>query len=110
MANPLDLLADAREDRFGLTLERSLHHAGSTFDAILMIHVVPFMVDGTPVIEAISKLVPGARLPILHSMMGTLPHKQTWFATLEHAGVPMFNSAEDMATAAGILSRRSEMF
>jgi acyl-CoA synthetase (NDP forming) len=41
VANPLDLLADAREDRFGLALERSLQHAGSAFDAILMIHVVP---------------------------------------------------------------------
>jgi hypothetical protein len=68
------------------------------------------MVDGTPVIEAMSSLVPGARLPILHSMMGTLPQKQIWFAAIERTGVPMFNNAEEMVTAAGILSQRSQMF
>ena len=41
VANPLDLLADAREDRFGDTLQAVLQLARDSFDAILMIHVVP---------------------------------------------------------------------
>ena len=38
-------------------------------------------------------------------MMGTLPGKADWFATMEGAGVPMFNDVEEMAEAAGLLAR-----
>ncbi|RMD90984.1 MAG: hypothetical protein D6807_00650, partial [Alphaproteobacteria bacterium] len=102
--NPLDLLADAREDRFGATLDAALAHADA-FDVILMIHVVPFMVDAAPVIDALAARAREARLPILHSMMGTLVDKAAWFRTMEDAGVPMFDNIEDMAVAAGILAR-----
>ena len=104
VANPLDLLADARDDRFADTLTAALEHGGS-FDAILMIHVVPFMVDGGAVVNRIATLCRGASLPILHTMMGTLERKAEWMAAMEAAGVPMFDSAEDMAEAAGLLAR-----
>jgi acetyltransferase len=105
VANPLDLLADAREDRFGDTLEAVLQLAPDSFDAILMIHVVPFMVDADPVVARLAALAQGASLPILHAMMGTLEGKQAWMARMEEAGVPMFDNAEDMAEAAGMLAR-----
>jgi acetyltransferase len=104
VANPLDLLADARDDRFGDTLTAALEHGGA-FDAILIIHVVPFMVDGGAVVTRLAELCRDARLPILHSMMGTLEHKGQWRATMEAAGVPMFDDVEDMAQAAGLLAR-----
>jgi acyl-CoA synthetase (NDP forming) len=50
VANPIDLLADAREDRFGLAFEAATARAASVCDMITMIHVVPFMVDAAPVI------------------------------------------------------------
>jgi acetyltransferase len=109
VANPLDLLADAREDRFGPTLQAALE-ADAAFDAILMIHVVPFMVDANPVVERLAELAAGARVPILHSMMGTLEHRQAWMQTMEQAGVPMFGNVEDMAAAAGMLARYREMW
>ncbi|MFQ5346599.1 MAG: CoA-binding protein [Rhodothalassiaceae bacterium] len=102
--NPLDLLADAREDRFGATLDAALARADA-FDVILMIHVVPFMVDAAPVIDALAARAQGAGLPILHSMMGTLVDKAAWFRRMEDAGVPVFDNIEDMAVAAGILAR-----
>jgi acetyltransferase len=105
VANPIDLLADAREDRFGLTFEAAMTHAGSAYDMVLMIHVVPFMVDAAPVIARLAELARDARLPVMHSMMGTLPGKAGWFATMERAGVPMFNDVEEMAEAAGLLAR-----
>ncbi len=105
VANPLDLLADAREDRFGLTLEAALTHAATAYDMVLMIHVVPFMVDATPVIARLAELAAGTRLPLMHCMMGTLPGKAGWFATMEAAGVPTFNDVEEMAEAAGLLAR-----
>jgi acetyltransferase len=105
VANPLDLLADAREERFSATFMATIEHAKQVFDAILMIHVVPFMVDGGAVVERLAQLCENASLPILHSMMGTLEHKLDWMARMEAAGVPMFDSAEDMAMAAGMLAR-----
>src|SRR5260370_4646374 len=105
VANPIDLLADAREDRFGLAFEAAMTHAADAYDMVLMIHVVPFMVDAGPVVARLAELAADAKLPLLHSMMGTLPHKADWFATLERAGVPMFNDVEEMAEAAGLLAR-----
>jgi acetyltransferase len=104
--NPLDLLADAREDRFGLTLTEALKHAHTAFDAILMIHVVPFMVDPTPVVAKLAELCgaqyAGAKpIPVMHTMMGTLPQREALFAQLEAAGVPAFDDGEEMAIAAG---------
>ena len=105
VANPLDLLADAREDRFGGTLEAVLESAAEAFDAILMIHVVPFMVEAGAVVARLAGLARGSPVPILHSMMGTLEHKREWMATMEQANVPMFDNVEDMAAAAGMLTR-----
>ena len=108
IANPLDLLADAREDRFGLALESVLEDGAGQFDAILGIHVVPFMVDAGPVIARLAALAPRvatAGLPFMHSMMGTLTEQAAWFATMEAAGVPMFNDAESMAECAALLAR-----
>ena len=105
VANPIDLLADAREDRFALAFDAAMAHAADAYDMIMMIHVVPFMVDAGPVIDRLAKLAPGARLPLMHSMMGTLPGKSDWFAAMEKAGVPMFNDVEEMAEAAGLLAR-----
>jgi acyl-CoA synthetase (NDP forming) len=105
VANPLDLLADAREDRFGLTFDAAMTHAAEAYDLIMMIHVVPFMVDAAPVVARLAELARSAKLPLLHSMMGTLPGRTEWFATMESAGVPMFNDIEEMAEAAGLLAR-----
>lgn len=105
IANPIDLLADAREDRFGPAFEAALDHCEGIFDAILMIHVVPFMVDATPVINELARLAKTTTLPLFHSMMGTLEDKENWFATMETAGVPMFNDAEEMAETASILAQ-----
>jgi len=105
VANPLDLLADAREDRFGTAFQATMDHAAEAYDLVMMIHVVPFMVDAQPVIARLAGLAANAKLPLLHSMMGTLPGKAEWFATMEQAGVPMFNDVEEMAEAAGLLAR-----
>jgi acetyltransferase len=109
VANPIDLLADAREDRFGLALDLALEHGPTAGDAILMIHVVPFMVDASPVIARLAAAAKDAPLPILHSMMGTLPGKADWFARMEQAGVPTFNDVEAMAECAALLAGYPEL-
>jgi len=105
VANPLDLLADAREERFGRTFEAVMELAAKAYDAVLMIHVVPFMVDAAPVIERLASLSANAPLPLFHSMMGTLEARDAWFERMEQAGVPMFNDVEEMAWTAGALAR-----
>jgi acyl-CoA synthetase (NDP forming) len=109
VANPLDLLADAREERFGLTLEAAVRDGAGAFDAVLGIHVVPFMVDATPVVARMAALAPAVPIPFLYSMMGTLPEKAAWFAAMEAAGVPVFNDVEAMAECAGLLARYPEL-
>ncbi|HKQ24720.1 MAG TPA: CoA-binding protein [Burkholderiales bacterium] len=109
VANPLDLLADAREDRFSATLAAALEFGRGDFDAVLIIHVIPFMVDGGAVVDALAALCKGAKVPILHSMMGTLKKKADWFALMEHARVPVFNDSEEMCIAAGALARHRDL-
>ena len=109
IANPLDLLADARADRFVATLAAALESSPGHFDAILMIHVVPFMVDADAVVDALAGLCKQAKLPILHCMMGTLEHRESWFARMEESGVPTFTDAEEMCVAAGMLMRHREL-
>lgn len=109
VANPMDLLADAREDRFGPVLSEMLDGLRGRVDAVLMIHVVPFMVDAAPVVSALAAVAASADVPIMHTMMGTLEGRAGWFATLESAGVPTFGDAEEMCVAAGMLSRRRQL-
>ena len=105
VANPIDLLADAREDRFGFTLETAVKRGAGAFDAILGIHVVPFMGDAAPVIARMAEWARAVQVPMLYSMMGTLTGKAEWFAAMEAAGVPMFNDVEAMAECTGLLAR-----
>jgi len=105
VANPVDLLADAREDRFGEALVAAAEAGSAAFDAVLMIHVVPFMVDAAPVIARLAEQAPTVGLPVMHSMMGTLEDRPGWFAAMEAAGVPMFDDPESMAECAGLLAR-----
>ena len=104
VANPLDLLADAREDRFGLTLDAAIRDGAGAFDAILGIHIVPFMVDASTIVARLTAMAASVPVPFLHSMMGTLPDQDAWFQTMESAGVPMFNDIEAMAECAGLLA------
>jgi acyl-CoA synthetase (NDP forming) len=105
VANPVDLLADAREDRFGQAFQSVLAEAADRYDVLLMIHVVPFMVDAGPVIERLAELSAQTQVPVFHSMMGTLEHRDVWFAKMESSGVPMFNDVEEMAWTAATLAR-----
>jgi len=67
------------------------------------------MVDAAPIVARLAALAPGAGMPVMHSMMGTLPEKPGWFAQLEAAGVPCFDDAETMAECAGLLARYPEL-
>jgi len=109
VANPIDLLADAREDRFAVALDAALESGDADFDAILMIHIVPFMVDADPVVAALAARGGKSAIPILHSMMGTLDRREEWFARMEQAGVPVFGDTEEMCAAAGLLARHREL-
>jgi acetyltransferase len=105
VANPLDLLADACEDRFGAVLDILERHGRDTYDAILGIHVVPFMVDPAPVVKRIAEVVERQPIPMLHTMMGTLPESAQLQARLEAAGIPHFADIEEMALCAALLAR-----
>lgn len=105
VANPVDLLADAREDRFGAALAAAGETGAAAFDAVLMIHVVPFMVDAGPVVAGLAARAAAIDLPVMHAMMGTLEDRPGWFAAMAAAGVAMFDDAEAMVECAGLLAR-----
>ena len=109
MANPVDLLADARAERFEATLRAVLEEVPGLIDVVLMIHVVPFMVDAEPVVATIAGIAKYSLIPMMHSMMGTLERKAEWFHLLAQAGVPAFNDSEEMCAAAGMLARYREL-
>ena len=113
VANPIDLLADAREDRFGMCFDLATRHGYPAFRTILGIHVVPFMVDAAPVVAQIAGQMHRDRRPkdlaVMHAMMGTLPDKAAWFAQLEAAGIPAFNDVEQMAECAGLLAQYPQL-
>lgn len=113
VANPIDLLADAREDRFGLAFDLAARQGYPAFRSILGIHVVPFMVDAAPVVAGIAERMRRDRRPadlaVMHAMMGTLPDKDAWFAQLEAAGIPAFNDVEQMAECAGLLAQYPQL-
>jgi acetyltransferase len=109
VANPVDLLADARDERFGAALRIALDTLVGHVDAILMVHVIPFMVDGAAVVRTLCAIGRDAPIPLLHSMMGTLADRDAWFEALAAAGIPAFDDTEDMVTAAGLLARRRQL-
>ncbi len=108
VANPLDILADARGERFRTAMQAAIDHGPGTFDTVLGIHVTPFMVEAGDVIENLAGLAGAAKaagFAFLHSMMGTVLERDAWFAAMEATGVPMFDDAEAMAECAAILAR-----
>ena len=109
VANPIDLLADAREDRFGASIDAAIESGHGQFDAILIIHIVPFMVDAAPVVAELAARCEKSSVPVLHSMMRTLEHRAEGFAQMERAGVPVFSDTEEMCAAAGLLARHREL-
>jgi acyl-CoA synthetase (NDP forming) len=109
VANPIDLLADARDDRFGVALDAAIDAGSQDYDAILMVHIVPFMVDADPVVSALAARCARSSVPLLHSMMGTLDQRAEWFARLEKAGMPVFSDTEEMCAAAGLLARHRDL-
>ena len=104
VANPIDLLADAREERFALALEVGFA-ADPPFDQILCFHTAPFMVDPAPVVAAVAAVAARAPCPLFHAMAGTVPERAAWFAALDQAGVPVVGDGQAMARMAGVLAR-----
>src|SRR5260221_14518423 len=88
VANPLDLPADAREDRFGLTFEAAIREGKAAFNATIGIHVVPLNEEAGAVVARIAALAPGAGLPVAARLIGTPPRKRAWFRPAEAAAGP----------------------
>lgn len=103
IANPVDLLADAREDRFGAALAAALEEADA-FDQILLFHTAPFMVEAGPVVDCLAERAATATRPVFHAMAGTLTDGPAWFQQLEAAGIAMSRDPEAMARMAGLLA------
>jgi len=61
-------------------------------------------VTSSAAIDPPVELAATTRLPMLHCMMSPLSAKAEWLATMEAVGNSMFNEAEEMAAAAGLVA------
>ncbi len=102
LSNPIDLIADARSDRYACVIDALLHDP--SFDALLILFVPIPMAD----IEAIAQVVIQAAQrrikPIVACFMGVLdvgPAKDA----LRAAGVPCYDFPEDAARALAAMAQ-----
>jgi acetyltransferase len=102
VSNPIDLIADARSERYACVLQELLHDP--SFDALLVLFV-PIPTADT--MEIAHTIIEAARLrqkPIVTCFMGVVdvgPAK----AALRAAGVPCYDFPEDAARALAAMAR-----
>lgn len=101
VANPLDILADAREDRFGAALDLAAGRA-SGCDALMVIQGVPRMVDPQPIAARVAALAGRSGVPVMHALIGTVPGRAALTRMLQAAGVAVFDDVDDMAVCAAL--------
>ncbi len=105
ISNPIDLLADADQNRFQYTLNMLLPYWHQVFDVLLTIQVIPAMIDADPIVDLIANFSHTSGIPILSCMMGSLEKESIWKQKLAAAGVAFFNDPEDALVLLGLLSK-----
>ncbi|MCS7169146.1 MAG: acetate--CoA ligase family protein [Candidatus Kapabacteria bacterium] len=102
VSNPIDLIADARSERYACVLEALLHDP--TFDALLVLFVPIPTADMEAIAQVIIEAARQRLKPIVACFMGVVdvgPAK----ASLRAAGVPCYDFPEDAARALAAMAR-----
>lgn len=102
--NPIDVVGDARADRFVAALDGAMADPGS--DAVLVIHCPTAVATGASIARAIAKRVGEAGFrrtkPILACWMGPR-NAEAARPVFASAGIPMFESLDDAVRGFGYL-------
>ncbi|MFN9276882.1 MAG: acetate--CoA ligase family protein [Planctomycetota bacterium] len=101
--NPVDLIASADAARYRAALRVVAREPG--VDGLVVLFVSPIMIDAAAVAQAIVDETRGLPKPVLACVMGRQRGDEAQ-RILQHAGIPVFRSPEDMATTLRLMCRR----
>ncbi len=102
IANPIDMMATASGEDFGLSLQTLIDDPG--IDAAVVCFMTPFFVDTSSIAAAIEQKAASCAKPIIAVAMTNPDEKPEWRETIERvraAGVPVYYFPE---TAARVLA------
>lgn len=103
-ANPIDVVGDARAERFGMATAAALADPG--VDALLVIHCPTAVETGTEIATAVLKAVADQRhagaKPVIGCWLGT-SNATSVRGQFELAGVPLFDNLDDAVRGFGYL-------
>ena len=107
-ANPIDLIASARDERYEAALRIAAADPG--VDAILVIFVSPIMIDARSVALAITRALQGSSKPAVACFMGKVGQEEG-LRVLAAARIPVYQfpelAAEAIAAMAGCAELRA---
>jgi acetyltransferase len=101
-ANPVDLIASARADRFRAAVK--IAAADPNIDALLVIFVSPIMIDALSVAEAITDSLKETDKPAVACFMGKVGQEEG-LRVLTSAGIPVYQFPEAAAEALAAMER-----
>ncbi|UIJ46322.1 bifunctional acetate--CoA ligase family protein/GNAT family N-acetyltransferase [Sphingomonas cannabina] len=103
--NPIDVVGDARAERFSAAAEAALADPG--VDALLVIHCPTAVATGTEIAAALATAVKTsnpARKPVIACWMGSA-NADASRAIFDDAGIPLFDNLDDAVRGFGYLRR-----
>ena len=99
-ANPIDVVGDARPDRFGAATTAALSSAA--FDAVLVIHCPTAVATGVEMARAVIAAAKGSQKPVIACWMGS-ENARAVRALFDVAGIPVFDTLDDAVRGYGYL-------
>jgi acetyltransferase len=101
-ANPIDLIASARDDRYRAAVK--IAAADPNVDGLLVVFVSPIMIDSHAVAVAIVEAVQGIGKPVVGCFMGKVGQAEG-LKVLGAAGIPVYSFPELAAEALASMDR-----
>jgi acetyltransferase len=101
-ANPIDLIASARDDRYEAAIR--IAAADPNIDSLLIIFVSPIMIDARSVAVAIARALEGTDKPAIACFMGKVGQEEG-LRVLASAGIPVYRFPETAAEAIAAMER-----
>ncbi len=99
-ANPIDVVGDARPERFGVATKAAL--GAPDFDAVLVIHCPTAVASGIEMARAVVEVAAGQTKPVIACWMGT-DNARAAHAVFDAAGIPVFDNLDDAVRGYGYL-------
>lgn len=101
--NPVDVMGDAREDRYAMALEAVLSDDG--VDGVIVISTPQIMTDLPAIASTVARIAPDLGKPTLVSLVSTGKMMEEALTVLTAARLPHYRFPEDAARALAMMTR-----